>query len=159
MESGQLVPDDVIIGAVTERLAEPDVTDRGFLLDGFPRTPAQGRALADAGVEADIFLLLNVPDDVLVQRVTGRRLDPVTGKIYHMEYNPPPAGEVAQRVIQRADDTAEKLKSRLAYYHGNLASIKSQYEDIIYEIDGDQAPDDVFVDIRRVLSDLKDAAR
>lgn len=106
-------------------------------------------------MEADVFLLLNVPDEVLVGRVTGRRLDPVSGKIYHMEFNPPPAGEVADRVIQRADDTEEKLKPRLVSYHSNLESIKSQYTDIIKEIDGNQAPDEVFMDISRVLSDLK----
>jgi adenylate kinase len=112
---------------VSERLAEGDVTNRGFLLDGFPRTPVQAKALAEAGVEADIFLLLNVPDEVLVGRVTGRRLDPPTGKIYHMEFNPPPPGEIADRVIQRADDTEEKLKPRLVSYHSNLAPIKELY--------------------------------
>eukprot|EP01043_Picozoa_sp_COSAG02_P021388 COSAG02_NODE_1085_length_14692_cov_4.244775_4_plen_189_part_00 len=136
MESGQLVDDEVIIGVVEERLASPEIDDRGFLLDGFPRTPAQAEALADAGVEVDIFVLLNVPDDVLIDRVTGRRLDPVTGEIYHMTTKPPPAGEVADRVTQRADDTPEKLGDRLKSYHANLGSIKDFYSDRLVEIDG-----------------------
>ena len=100
-----------------------------------------------------------VPDDVLVDRVTGRRLDPETGTIYHMTSNPPPAGEIADRVTQRADDTPEKLGDRLKSYHANLASIKEFYADRIVEIDGDQAPDDVWVDVRRVLNDVQEAAR
>ena len=202
MESGQLVDDEVIIGVVEERLASPEIEDRGFLLDGFPRTPAQAEALDDAGVEVDTFILLNVPDEVLIDRVTGRRLDPVTGEIYHMTTKPPPAGEIADRVTQRADDTPEKPGDRLKSYHANLGSIKDFYSDRLVEIDGwvaepatsalragacvpqhrqycclcectkrlttgdlalrvdrNQAPDDVWVDIRRVLNDLKDAAR
>ena len=159
MESGALVDDDVLIPLVVERLEEPDVDERGFLLDGFPRTPAQAAALEEEGIEVDVFVLLNVPDDVLVDRVTGRRLDPETGTIYHMTSNPPPAGEIADRVTQRADDTPEKLGDRLKSYHANLASIKEFYADRIVEIDGDQAPDDVWVDVRRVLNDVQEAAR
>ena len=159
MESGQLVDDDVIIGVVEERLGSPEIEDRGFLLDGFPRTPAQAEALAEAGVEVDVFVLLNVPDEVLIDRVTGRRLDPETGEIYHMTTKPPPAGAVADRVTQRADDTPEKLQDRLKSYHANVGILKDFYSDRLTEIDGDQAPDDVWVDIRRVLNDVRESAR
>lgn len=82
------------------------------MLDGFPRTQAQAKALEEAGVKADCFLFLNVPDDVLVERVVGRRTDPVTGKIYHMTFSPPESDEVASRLEQRSDDTEEKVKVR-----------------------------------------------
>ena len=152
MESGQLVPDDVIIGVVNQRLASPEIEARGFLLDGFPRTPVQASALADAGIEVDIFILLNVPDSVLIDRVTGRRLDPITGEIYHMTSKPPPPGPVAARVTQRADDTPAKLGDRLRSYHSNLTSIKSFYQDRLVEVDGNQAPDAVWASVKAALA-------
>ena len=89
MSQGKLVPDEVIIGAVKERLAQPDCQQKGWLLDGFPRTGAQAQALVDAGIHADTFIFLDVPDEDLIERVVGRRADPVTGKIYHMKFSPP----------------------------------------------------------------------
>ncbi|MFN9981871.1 MAG: adenylate kinase family protein, partial [bacterium] len=90
MDAGKLVPDEVIINIVKDRLQEEDCQTRGWLLDGFPRTKAQAEALKEAGVCADCFIFLNVPDEILVERVVGRRTDPVTGKIYHVKYFPPP---------------------------------------------------------------------
>ena len=89
MSAGQLVPDALVIAIVAEKLQQPDVISKGWLLDGFPRTPAQATALAAAGVTPDVFLLLDVPDDALVERICFRRTDPVTGKIYHLKFNPP----------------------------------------------------------------------
>lgn len=151
MESGQLVPDEVIIGIVKDRLAEPDCQANGWLLDGFPRTRAQADALAEAGITADVFLLLNVPDDELIQRVVGRRLDPDTGDIYHMTFSPPPTPEIAARCIQRSDDTEEKAKVRLDAYHSNIAAIRDSYKEILVEIDGTQAKADVF---EKVMSSI-----
>ena len=111
MESGQLVPDAVAIGAVMERLSQPDVVEKGVLLDDFPRTAAQAVALSNAGFVADAFVLLAVPDDVLVERVEGRRVDPDTQRTYHTVFDPPPA-DLVDRLVQRADDTAAKLELR-----------------------------------------------
>ncbi|CAN0477424.1 unnamed protein product, partial [Ectocarpus sp. 8 AP-2014] len=141
---GKLVPDEVIIGIVKDRLNEDDCKTQGWLLDGFPRTRAQADALAAEGIQANSFLLLNVPDEMLIRRVVGRRLDPDTGDIYHVDFNPPPA-EIVDRLIQRADDTAEKAQVRLVQYHGNIAAIRECYEDITCSLDGSVGKEEVRV--------------
>mmetsp|Transcript_12664 Transcript_12664/g.29399 ORF Transcript_12664/g.29399 Transcript_12664/m.29399 type:complete len:382 (+) Transcript_12664:52-1197(+) len=152
MDSGKLVPDDVIIGVVTDRLAEEDCQSQGWLLDGFPRTQAQAKALEDAGVEADGFLFLKVPDDVLVERVVGRRSDPETGKIYHMTFSPPPDNEkVKARLVQRSDDTEEKVKVRLEQFHTNVGAVIGDYQDICVDIDGNQPLEHVTMEIREAI--------
>jgi adenylate kinase len=124
-------------------LSEGDCKKHGWLLDGFPRTPAQADALADAGVCADCFLFLNVPDSALIERVVGRRTDPVTGKIYHMTFSPPDDEEILARLEQRSDDTEEKVKVRLEQFHANVEAVKGSYTNISVEIDGSQKPGDV----------------
>lgn len=143
MDAGKLVPDEVIIGVVNDRLNADDCKANGWLLDGFPRTPAQAEALAAAGIEADCFLFLNVPDDILVERVVGRRTDPETGKIYHMTFSPPEDEEVLARLEQRSDDTEEKVKVRLEQFHSNVEAVKGSYSDIGVEIDGTASPTEV----------------
>lgn len=143
MDAGKLVPDDVIIGVVKDRLEESDCQSQGWLLDGFPRTRAQADALAAAGISADCFLFLNVPDEILVERVVGRRTDPETGKIYHMKFSPPEDEVVKARLEQRSDDTEEKVKVRLEQFHDNVAAVKGCYTDISFEIDGTCKPDEV----------------
>mmetsp|Transcript_26448 Transcript_26448/g.41500 ORF Transcript_26448/g.41500 Transcript_26448/m.41500 type:complete len:221 (+) Transcript_26448:135-797(+) len=143
MDAGKLVPDGVIIGIVKDRLQESDCVKSGWLLDGFPRTPAQAEALADAGVSADCFVFLNVPDDVLVERVVGRRTDPETGKIYHMTFSPPEDEEVLARLEQRSDDTEEKVKVRLEEFRANIDAVKGVYKDISVEVDGANEPEEV----------------
>lgn len=149
MDSGKLVPDEVIIGIIRDRLDESDCKEQGWLLDGFPRTAAQAEALAEAGCTADCFLFLDVPDEVLVERVVGRRTDPETGKIYHMTFSPPPADdeELIARLEHRSDDTEEKVVVRLEQFHANVAAVKGSYEDIMISIDGNRAPADVSADI------------
>jgi adenylate kinase len=127
---------------VKDRLNEKDCQTSGWLLDGFPRTQAQAQALADAGVVADCFLSLNVPDDMLIERVVGRRTDPVTGAIYHMTFSPPPA-DIVDRLEQRSDDTEEKCRVRLEQFHANVEAVKGSYVDISVEIDGTQKPEKV----------------
>lgn len=122
---------------------ESDCQEKGWLLDGFPRTQAQAKALEDAGIQADCFIFLNVPDEVLVERVVGRRTDPETGKIYHMKFSPPDDDEVMARLEQRSDDTAEKVKVRLEQFHSNVEAVKDSYTNISVSIDGNQAPGDV----------------
>lgn len=130
-----------------DRLEENDCQECGWLLDGFPRTQAQAKALDDAGIEADCFIFLKVPDDVLVERVVGRRTDPVTGKIYHMKFSPPEDDEVKARLEQRSDDTEEKVKVRLEQFHANVEAVKDSYTDISVDIDGNQKPDVVSKEI------------
>lgn len=153
MDSGKLVPDEVIIGVVKDRLEESDCQSQGWLLDGFPRTQAQADALADAGISADCFLFLNVPDEVLVERVVGRRTDPVTGKIYHMTFSPPDDEEVLARLEQRSDDTEEKVVVRLEQFHANVNAVKGCYTDISVEIDGTSKPDEVAVKISEAIKE------
>jgi len=142
MDSGKLVPDEVIIGIIIDRLAETDCKTQGWLLDGFPRTAAQAEALADAGVSADCFIFLDVPDEILVERVVGRRTDPETGKIYHMTFSPPSEDdtEVIARLEHRSDDTEEKVVVRLEQFHSNVAAVKGSYEEIMVAIDGNRSP-------------------
>ena len=102
MDSGQLVPDELIIDVICARLKQEDCQTQGWLLDGFPRTKTQADALTKAGMVPDCFLMLDVPEEILVERVTGRRTDPVTGKIYHMTFKPPETPEIAARVVQRS---------------------------------------------------------
>jgi len=136
MDAGQLVPDDLIISAVCDRLRQKDCLEHGWLLDGFPRTGAQARALTEQGLTPDSFVLLDVPEELLVERVTGRRSDPVTGKIYHIKFSPPENDEIASRLIQRSDDTEEKVKIRYKEYLSHVDAVKSLYEDKIINIDG-----------------------
>lgn len=143
MDSGKLVPDDVIIGVVKDRLDSDDCKKNGWLLDGFPRTQAQAEALADVGVSADCFIYLDVPDEILVERVVGRRTDPETGKIYHMTFSPPEDDDVRDRLVQRSDDTEEKVKVRLEQFHANVEAVKGSYSDIIVDIDGTKPPTEV----------------
>ena len=110
-------------------------------MDGFPRTQAQAKALEEVGVSADCFLFLDVPDEVLVERVVGRRTDPITGKIYHMTFSPPDDEEILNRLEQRSDDTEEKVKVRLEQFHANVDAVKDSYTDIMVSIDGNRSPD------------------
>ncbi len=128
-------------------MGEADCKENGWLLDGFPRTQAQANALTEAGVSADCFLFLDVPDEILVERVVGRRTDPKTGKIYHMKFSPPDDEEVLTRLEQRSDDTEEKVKVRLEQFHANVDAVKDSYAEIMVSINGNRAPDAVSKDI------------
>lgn len=135
-----------------DRLAQEDCTRNGWLLDGFPRTSEQARALSEAGIEADCFVFLNVPDDILVERVVGRRMDPVTGAIYHLKFSPPPAvDDVWARLVHRSDDTEEKARVRLEQFHANIDAVKDSFADILVTIDGNQAPSSVSQAILRAI--------
>ncbi len=119
MDAGQLVPDDLIIRMVKVRISEPDCKN-GFLLDGFPRTLAQAEALASAGVALDAVIEIDVPFEVIVERMAGRRVHPASGRTYHIAYNPPKVegkdDETGEDLIQRDDDKAETVKKRLDVY-------------------------------------------
>ncbi|KAM0035827.1 putative adenylate kinase [Helianthus debilis subsp. tardiflorus] len=154
MEKGQLVPDEIVVMMVKNRLSQPDSAEKGWLLDGYPRSSSQATALQAYGFTPDIFILLEVPQEILVDRVVGRRLDPVTGRIYHMTYSPPETEEIAARLTQRFDDTEEKVKLRLQTHNQNVESVLSLFEDITVKVDGSLSKEDVFATIDSALSNL-----
>ena len=151
MKAGELVPDSVVIGMVEERIAQDDC-GKGFMLDGFPRTLAQATALEAAGVTLDAVLVLEVPDDLIVNRITGRRSDPETGEIYHLEFKPPPA-DIADRLVHRKDDTEEACRTRLSAYHAQTAPIIPFYAErnLVKTVDGVGSPDDITARITAAL--------
>jgi adenylate kinase len=156
MKAGKLVPDDVVIGMILERIAKPDAAG-GFMLDGFPRTIPQAEALEtamqQAGVTIDRVLLIEVPDELLVERGTGRRNDPLTGKIYHLKFDPPPP-EVVERLVHRKDDTAEAITERLKYYSSWTSPLIPFYDGkgVLRRVDGVGTPDQVTARITAALA-------
>ena len=147
LRRGELVPDDVVIPQALERLSEPDAAN-GFLLDGFPRTRSQAERL-DAelqrrGTPLDAVVLIEVPDDQIVERIAGRRIDPRTGAIYHLRFQPPPA-EAAGRLVQRDDDREDVIRARLRRYHESTAPVASYYDDrgLLRRVEGVGTPQDV----------------
>jgi adenylate kinase len=131
MDAGQLVPDDLIIRMVKVRISEPDCKN-GFLLDGFPRTLAQAEALASAGVSLDAVIEIDVPFEVIVERMAGRRVHPASGRTYHLVYNPPKVDgqddETGEALIQRDDDKAETVKKRLDVYAAQTQPLVDFYK-------------------------------
>ena len=155
MDDGQLVPDSTIIGIIKDRLAQDDCK-KGFILDGFPRTLPQAEALNalmnDMGISLDKVISLNVPDELIVERITGRRTSKVTGKIYHMTFNPP-VDEKEEDLIQRADDTEETVTKRLSAYHEQTAPLIDFYTNmgVIVELDGTKDVSEVTADMFAAL--------
>ena len=130
MDSGALVSDDIIIGLVKERIAEADCAN-GFLFDGFPRTLPQADALKDAGVKLDFVLEIDVPDAAIIDRMSGRRVHPASGRTYHMSFHPPRvAGKddlTGEDLVQRDDDKEETVKKRLAVYQSQTRPLVEYY--------------------------------
>jgi adenylate kinase len=130
MDSGQLVSDEIIIGLVKERLKEPDCAN-GYLFDGFPRTIPQAEAMRSSGVAIDYVLEIDVPDAEIINRMSGRRVHPASGRTYHVKFNPPKvAGKddaTGEDLIQRADDKEETVKSRLEVYHNQTRPLVEYY--------------------------------
>lgn len=153
MDSGNLVPDDLVISMLKERIVQSDCVRNGWLLDGFPRTIVQAQALDQAGIVPSAVVLLNVEDDALIERVVGRRSDPETGKIYHVKFSPPTDPEVENRLVQRSDDTEEKARVRLNAYYTHSQSIQDHYSKLLQCVDGNRAKVDIFGDIAAVIDD------
>uniref|UniRef100_A0A0G4HF20 Adenylate kinase n=1 Tax=Chromera velia CCMP2878 TaxID=1169474 RepID=A0A0G4HF20_9ALVE len=151
MDAGKLLPDGLVINIVQERLSSPDVKKKGFLLDGFPRTSGQAEALLSQGMDPDLFILLEAQEDLIVDRITNRRIDPVTGDIYNMKTKPPPNEKVAKRLVQRKDDTVEAIKTRLEAYRGECDAVVSCFENVLTKVDGNRKADTVFTDIRSAI--------
>jgi adenylate kinase len=130
MDSGALVSDDIIIALVKERIAQPDCAN-GFLFDGFPRTIPQAEAMKAAGVRLDAVLEIDVPDAAIIERMSGRRVHPASGRTYHVKFNPPKvAGKddaTGEPLIQRDDDREETVRKRLEVYQNQTRPLVAYY--------------------------------
>jgi adenylate kinase len=161
MKDGRLVPDEVVIDMVIERITRDDCTG-GFMLDGFPRTRPQAEALDAALVRSNVALdavvLVEVPDELIVERVIGRRMDPETGTIYHLTFKPPPA-DVAARLVHRSDDQVEACRARLEKYHRETTPLIPFYEaqGLLKRVDGVGSLDEVMLRITAALQTVRAA--
>jgi adenylate kinase len=132
MDSGALVSDDIIIGLVKERIAQKDCAN-GFLFDGFPRTIPQADAMKNAGVPIEAVLEIDVPDESIIERMSGRRVHPASGRTYHVKFNPPKAAgkddATGEALIQREDDKEETVRKRLEVYRDQTLPLIAYYAD------------------------------
>ena len=130
MDAGGLVSDDIIIGLVKERITQPDCTN-GFLFDGFPRTIPQADAMKNAGVKIDVVLEIDVPDEAIIERMSGRRVHPGSGRSYHVKFNPPKVDGVddisGEPLIQRDDDREDTVRKRLDVYQSQTRPLVAYY--------------------------------
>ena len=159
MDAGELVPDETIIGIIKDRLEEDDCKN-GFILDGFPRTITQAKALDDlmksSGKKLDFVLSFDVPDELIIQRIAGRRVCPKCGASYHIEFNPPKTEDICDtcgsKLIIRKDDNADTVKNRLSNYHSQTSPLIDFYKDmgIFVQIDGSQ-------ELSKVTKDMFDS--
>ena len=156
MDAGNLVPDDVIIGIVAERVSQADCLN-GYILDGMPRTIPQAQALEAKGISMDAVVSIEIDDSVIEARMTGRRVCPDCGASYHITANPPKAEGVCNscgaKLIIRKDDTAETVKNRLKVYHAETEALKDFYGDLgrLKLVNGDQNIDLVTRDILKAI--------
>jgi adenylate kinase len=150
MDAGELVPDRVVDAIVGEALDSAE----GFVLDGYPRNLDQAEQL-DQMADVDLILSLDVSHEELVHRLTGRRLDPETDEIYHIEYNMPDDEDIRERLVQRDDDNREAVENRLDVFEENTAPVIDHYRgrEAFVEIDGEQSPDEVWADIDAAIAD------
>jgi len=150
MDRGELVPDHLIVEMIKEKIP----SEGNGILDGFPRTVAQAEALdamlTGMGKLVDAVILFDVPDEVVIERLSGRRIDPKTGKVYHIKYNPPPEGV---EVIQRDDDREEVIKKRLEVYRKQTAPLIEYYKErgLLKVIDATKSPEEVYKELLKVL--------
>lgn len=131
MNAGNLVPDQLVIEMVKHRVAQPDCKN-GFIVDGFPRTIAQAEALRNAGIDLDFVINIEVDDDEILRRMSGRRVHPASGRTYHIEFNPPKVQAkddvTGEPLVQRPDDSEETVKKRIATYHALTKPLIDYYQ-------------------------------
>ena len=158
MESGGLVSDDIIVGLVKERIEGADCVD-GCLFDGFPRTIPQAQAMVDEQISIDHVLEIAVSDEEIINRLSGRRVHPGSGRIYHVEYNPPKQAGVddqtGEALIQRDDDSEQTVRNRLGVYHDQTRPLVNFYRELegveYHQLDGVGAVNDITRHIMSVL--------
>ncbi|MDX6653088.1 MAG: adenylate kinase [Solirubrobacterales bacterium] len=164
MDRGDLVPDEIIIGAIAERVCDPEASD-GFILDGFPRTTAQAEALDakmdELGRKLSVALLIDVSDDEVVRRLGGRRTCLEGGHVYHVEFDPPKQEGICDvdgsELIVRDDDKPDVIRHRLTQYHDKTEPLISYYDErgILQRVDGTLPPPEVEEKIRALLATLR----
>jgi adenylate kinase len=164
MDAGELVPDELVIDLIVDRIGADDARD-GFILDGFPRTRAQadalGKAFDDLGRRITAVLLFDVPDEDLVSRISGRRVSVKTGRVYHVESDPPKhegrCDVDGSRLVQRDDDKPEVVQKRLEVYHAETEPLVAYYDErgLLRRIDGTRPPTEVHDHVRAVLATLR----
>ncbi|MDR1296179.1 MAG: adenylate kinase [Deltaproteobacteria bacterium] len=162
MAAGELVPDDLVVRLVGDRLSKPDVREKGALLDGFPRTVAQAEALEGfltaQKAAVDACVLLDVPDSALVERLSGRRVCRGCGQGWHVSFSPPPADlkcpRCGGRIYQRDDDSEATIKSRLGVYHEQTSPLADWYKSrgLLRVVDGQASPAEVGAALARLLA-------
>lgn len=163
MDSGGLVTDEIIIDLVKDRIEQADCAS-GFLFDGFPRTIPQAEAMRDAGVDIDVVLEIDVPDDEIVRRLSGRRVHPGSGRVYHVDFNPPAQegidDESGEALVQRDDDREETVRKRLSVYHEQTKPLVNFYQEMekkagnvkFLKVDGTGSIEQIVSDIRENLN-------
>ena len=162
IDAGQLVSDEIIIGLVKERIAQEDCA-KGFLLDGFPRTIPQADAMVESNIDIDFVLEFDVPDQVIVERMSGRRVHTASGRVYHIVYNPPKVegkdDETGEDLVIRADDEAATVKKRLDIYHEQTEPLVTYYQNLAgqgktkyHKLDGTQAVEAVSAQLKELLA-------
>lgn len=166
MDKGELLPDELIVDLIMNRLQEDDA-QIGFILDGFPRTVAQAEALNDAMAATErkltAVIVIEVPDDDLIERLSGRRVNPATGRTYHIKFDPPKHEGVddvdGTKLIQRDDDKPETIANRLRVYHEQTAPVVSYYDgdsrdsdSLVRRVDGSREPEEVYRNIRALVA-------
>ncbi|MGX6446499.1 adenylate kinase [Patulibacter sp. S7RM1-6] len=163
MDAGDLVPDELVIGLILERVRSEEARD-GFVLDGFPRNVAQGEALdaalAELGRDLTGVLYFDVPDEEIVRRLSGRRVSQ-SGRVYHVDFDPPKVEGVCDvdgsPLIQREDDKPETIRKRLAVYHDQTEPLVAYYEGrgLLHRFDGTKAPEEVEAHLRKTVATLR----
>ena len=162
MDAGQLVSDELIIGLVKERIAQDDCA-KGFLLDGFPRTIPQADAMTENGINVDFVIEIDVPDEEIVKRMSGRRVHPASGRVYHVVYNPPKqAGKddvTGDDLVIRPDDEESTVRKRLEIYHNQTKPLVEYYGKVAdagntqyHKFDGTKSVSDVSEELATVLN-------
>lgn len=169
MDKGELLPDELVVDLIMARLSEDDARD-GFILDGFPRTVPQAEALqaglTDAERKLTAVVVIEVPDEDLIERLSGRRVNPTTGRTYHIKFDPPKHEGVddidGTKLIQRDDDKPETIANRLKVYHDQTAPVIGFYESntnedksLVRRIDGTREPDEVYRNIRALVATVR----
>jgi adenylate kinase len=160
--SGRLISDEVVIAMVRERTAQDDCRN-GYVLDGFPRTREQATTLEDLASEQDkdiVAVFIDVPIDVLVKRLTGRRMCPICGEIYNIYFKPPKQNETCDqhlgvKLVQRTDDSLEKVRVRLDTYREQTRPLLDYYEESkrLRRVDGTRQPDDIYDEIKTIIGE------
>jgi len=152
VESGQYVHEDFWLPLLKNRLQKEDCQKYGFIIDGAPRMKRQVEAFNNSGIVPTKFLVMDLPDEVSIARITGRRMDPTNDKIYHLIFNPPKDEQVKQRLIQRLDDSEDKCKTRLKLYREHFATVDTWYpNNIIVHVNANQPIDKVHAEVKNAL--------